>query len=247
MDPDSISDLRLYYFPPQFSEIGFQKDFLVRCGGEERILVENGTWKVNLFPGRQYSCDFSMMDKSTWTTHFRTRGSLNPDQIQLVPGDTHIAVALADEESIVLDPGLNVSLVVTNYDGSFNRTIPASVALMEGIAGLTPARVYKVRLVVSQREGSCSFQGCQEDEGPWQEVITRFDVKSALAPIVVAVCLLAGLVGGGLVVVLVRQQRRINRLERGFVSETKNRIQEARILKMLPPNNLSMAALDDLV
>ncbi len=200
--------------------------------------MEDGRLNLTgLIPGKFYSCHLSQLAEdgtmANWAgkVKFRTSGRWDR-HVRLVPHDTYVILALASGTSIVLNPAFNVSVVIASYVDNFSRTVPASAAMTEGITGLKPAHRYRVRLVLQQREGFCSTAGCQEDEGPWQDVVTEYNVDSVLRPTLVPICVLAVAAIAGMIAAAVRQRRKIDALERSLRIKRKF-VPEAKMLSVV--------------
>ncbi len=100
--------------------------------------------------------------------------------------DTAIFLSTASSPSstaVILQEGFDSFVRVTDlFSGKEEEEISAAAAMSssgEGVTGLRPSTPYMACLVLRQREGRCSFQGCQGQKVGCERITTHAAKSSA--------------------------------------------------------------------
>lgn len=161
LEVEEIPEDRLWCFAAR------PRVFSLKCGEKLFDLVEGGRLELSdLLPESSYLCHASLqdgvagnrsevMDQAVALTtrpvpdfHFEQRG-------------TRVFLNATSPDAAVLSPGLDATVRVYR-SGSGGVEVPASEAMEAGVGGLGFGVPYQLELLLWQRPGHCSFDGCQK-------------------------------------------------------------------------------------
>ncbi len=178
---------------------GGSSGILIKCGSITQVVGEGGEGFVirDLFPGRSYQCSYAVVTTNDTELMAWRKFDFETKELPLFvfsSHDTAICLSTASSPSstpVILQEGFDSFVRVTDlFSGKEEEEVPAIAAMPssgEGVTGLKPSTPYMACLVLRQREGRCSFEGCQGQKVGCERVITHAAKSSADAAAAAAV------------------------------------------------------------
>ncbi len=170
---------------------GDSNGILIKCGRITQVVGEGGEGFVirDLFPGRSYQCSYAVVTTNDTELMAWRKFDFETKELPLFvfsSHDTAIFLSTASSPSstpVILQEGFDSFVRVTDlFSGKEEEEVSAAAAMSssgEGVTGLRPSTPYMACLVLRQREGRCSFEGCQGQKVGCERITTHAAKSSA--------------------------------------------------------------------
>ncbi len=170
---------------------GDSSGILIKCGSITQVVGEGREGFVigDLFPGRSYQCSYAVVTTNDTELMAWRKFDFETKELPLFVFSSHdkaIFLSTASSPSstaVILQEGFDSFVRVTDlFSGKEEEEVSAAAAMPssgEGVTGLRPSTPYMACLVLRQREGRCSFQGCQGRKVGCERITTHAARSSA--------------------------------------------------------------------